>query len=68
MNKMNCDECGSPFFTESSKMSDLCPECSSKLYGYENCSHSFEKGNCRKCGWDGSVSKFLNKVEGKGES
>ena len=61
MNIVNCDECESPFFEEKSKMSNLCPECSNRLYGYENCSHSFVKGKCKKCGWNGSVSKFLQK-------
>ncbi|MBN6709660.1 hypothetical protein JFL47_11575 [Haemophilus haemoglobinophilus] len=56
-----CDECGSEYFAESSKMSDLCPDCSHYLYGYENCNHKFENGRCIYCYWNGFSSDFINK-------
>ena len=37
-----CDECESEYYQDTSKMSNLCPECSSILYGYENCVHKFK--------------------------
>ena len=40
-------------------MTELCPDCAHKLYGYPNCEHEFENGNCTKCGWNGKSSKFL---------
>lgn len=40
-----CDECQSQYKAETSKMENLCPECSHLLYGYENCRHQFENGN-----------------------
>lgn len=45
-----CDECNSPFYTESSKMAFLCPECAHQLYGYPPCEHDFSNGICHKCG------------------
>ena len=54
-----CDECGSKFLKSTSKMSSLCPECASILYGYENCNHSFKDGKCVKCLWDGSRSEYI---------
>lgn len=53
-----CDECGSEFYIDSSKMSALCPECAHQLYGYENCDHEFRDGRCIYCYWDGSRSDF----------
>jgi predicted RNA-binding Zn-ribbon protein involved in translation (DUF1610 family) len=53
-----CDECGSDYFADSSKMDKLCPQCANLLYGYENCEHSFVDGQCSKCGWDGSESEY----------
>ncbi len=44
--KVICIECESDYFKDSSKMAELCPECSSILYGYPNCKHHFENGNC----------------------
>jgi len=55
----SCNECGSAYQAEASKMEALCPECAHRLYGYENCLHEMENGRCKKCGWDGSVSTFL---------
>ena len=54
-----CDECGSRFLKSSSRMTALCPECASILYGYKNCKHRFVNGNCVKCLWDGSRSAFI---------
>lgn len=54
-----CDECGSSFYVDSSKMKKLCPECAHRLYAYENCAHVFEDVRCIKCYWDGSVSDFV---------
>lgn len=54
-----CDECESLFFSESSKMSGLCPECAHILYGYPNCAHDFRNGRCLKCYWDGSESDYI---------
>lgn len=59
-----CDECESEYYTISSRMGSLCPNCSHLLYGYDNCPHEFENGRCVKCYWNGSVSEFLNdKIE-----
>ena len=55
-----CSECESEFYTHSSKMIELCPECAHKLYGYKNCSHEFENGRCIKCYWNGNTSEYLN--------
>ncbi len=54
-----CVECGSEYLANSSKMSELCPECASVLYGYKNCNHIFENGKCIKCLWDGSRSNYI---------
>ena len=54
-----CTECGSKFLKSTSKMKELCPECSSILYGYENCKHIFKNGKCIKCLWDGSRSDYI---------
>lgn len=54
-----CDECGSLFFKERSKMKALCPECAHILYDYPNCSHHFQNGRCIFCYWDGSESDYI---------
>ncbi|MCL1994166.1 MAG: hypothetical protein FWG66_14575 [Spirochaetes bacterium] len=54
-----CDECGSNYYQDASKMESLCPECSHILYGYENCTHEFKNGRCQKCFWDGSASNYI---------
>jgi hypothetical protein len=54
-----CDECGSDYFADSSKMSNLCPECAHHLYGYPSCEHIFFADRCVSCAWDGSRSTFL---------
>jgi hypothetical protein len=58
-----CDECGSEYFVDTSRMDRLCPECAHWLYGYGNCEHAFSDGRCRKCFWDGSVSEYLRKMK-----
>jgi predicted RNA-binding Zn-ribbon protein involved in translation (DUF1610 family) len=54
-----CVECESEYYKNSSKMSCLCPDCTHQLYGYSNCLHQFENGNCNKCGWNGQTSEYL---------
>jgi predicted RNA-binding Zn-ribbon protein involved in translation (DUF1610 family) len=58
-----CDECESSYFSESSQMERLCPECAHWLYGYPNCIHEFSEGRCIKCGWDGSVSEYVLELQ-----
>ncbi|NOU59623.1 hypothetical protein ELS83_07310 [Marinifilum sp. JC070] len=65
--KQNCNECESEYFEDSSEMMGLCPNCSHILYGYPNCKHEFENGNCIKCSWNGSKSEYIkNKDEQNG--
>lgn len=61
MNKQikKCDECESEYYSDSSSMAALCPECASILYGYPNCQHKFENGRCSICYWDGSKSEYI---------
>lgn len=59
-----CDECGSEYYSHTSKLSNLCPECSHLLYDYENCAHNFENGRCVKCFWNGHTSEYLRKIVG----
>lgn len=54
-----CTECYSPYYVNSSHMGTLCPECSYWLYGYKNCDHQFENGNCITCGWNGNRSDYI---------
>ncbi|PKH52109.1 hypothetical protein CXF68_16045 [Tenacibaculum sp. Bg11-29] len=54
-----CNECNSEYYKESSKMIGICPECSFKLYGYDNCEHKFENGRCITCYWNGNISNYL---------
>lgn len=37
-----CDECGSEFYADLSKMKGLCLECANVLYGYPKCDHIIE--------------------------
>jgi hypothetical protein len=65
-NKLNiCDECGSEYYRDTSKMTSLCTECAHILYGYEKCKHAFKDGRCINCYWDGSTSHFLNSIREK---
>lgn len=57
-----CDECGSYYYSDTSKMDSMCPECAHHIYGYENCRHSFRGMYCRKCGWDGARSKYVESL------
>ena len=60
-----CDECNSEYYSDSSEMTSLCPECSHILYGYENCEHQFETGRCIKCFWNGKESEYIHKLKDK---
>ncbi|WMX13175.1 hypothetical protein [Aureispira sp. CCB-E] len=60
-----CNECNGEFYSKSSQMAGLCPECSHYLYGYENCVHIFKKERCIHCYWDGKNSEFINKKRRK---
>ena len=57
--KTVCVECESDYFKNSSEMAELCPNCAHELYGYANCEHKFDNGNCTKCGWNGKTSEYL---------
>ena len=58
-----CDECGSEYVLEKSKMKSLCPNCAHMIYGYENCKHIFEQGRCVKCLWNGNKSEYIKWLE-----
>jgi len=58
-NYKTCDECGSTFIDHSSKMQAIFSECAHVLYGYPRCEHDFVSSKCVKCGWDGSVSDYV---------
>ena len=60
-----CDECGSDFFSDTSQMANLCPECSHILYSYKNCDHQFENGSCIKCFWNGNLSYLVKNSKDK---
>ena len=60
-----CDECGSEYYSDTSQMDSLCPECSHILYGYENCRHEFKNGRCVKCFWNGNTSDYIQKLKDK---
>ena len=60
-----CDECGSKYYMKTSKMKNLCPECSHVVYGYENCDHQFENGRCTRCYWDKSRSAYIKQLIAK---
>lgn len=54
-----CDECESEYFSDTSKMDSLCPNCSYHLYGYENCKHNFIDSRCVNCYIDEKI--FIEK-------
>lgn len=54
-----CDECSNEYYSSSSAMMSLCPDCSHKLYGYPNCDHKFIHGRCAKCYWNGESSEYI---------
>lgn len=60
--KILCEECKSLYYKTTSVMESLCPECSSILYGYDNCIHIFDNNRCIKCFWDGSKSEYIKKL------
>jgi len=64
-NIKTCDECGSDYFSDTSQMTNLCPECSHILYGYESCGHQFEDGRCIKCFWNGNLSYIVKNIKYK---
>jgi hypothetical protein len=64
-NISTCDECNSKYYSGTSQMNNLCPECAHILYGYKNCEHQFENGRCIKCFWDGNGSDYINILKGK---
>ena len=60
-----CDECNSKYYSDTSQMSNLCPECAHILYGCRNCEHQFENGRCIFCFWNGNTTGYINKLKGK---
>ena len=66
--KQKCCECGSLYYKETSKMKELCPECSHHLYGYKKCDHKFKNGRCKYCYWDGSTTTFTKKITKNGKT
>lgn len=58
-----CDECGSLFFRDYSQIMRLCPECAHILYGYPNCYHHFQNGQCANCYWDGYKNDYIKHLE-----
>jgi len=57
--RRTCDECHSRYVAAASAMQNVCPECAHRLYGHPPCAHEFVGGECKTCGWDGSVSPYL---------
>ena len=62
MKTKKCLECNSDYFAEKSEMLDLCPNCSHYLYAYENCKHIFVNQSCKKCGWNGNTTNYIQKL------
>jgi len=63
LERLRCDECGSPFIQGSSAMPKLCAECAHLLYGSPACPHQFGPGgSCGRCGWDRSRSEYTAKL------
>lgn len=58
-----CDECKSQFIHSTVTMTGVCRECAHWLYGYDRCDHEFRDGCCFECGWDGSISEFVETLK-----
>ncbi len=52
-----------PFVAKTSQMRNLCAECSSILYGYQNSEHIFIDQNCDKCKWNGNTNEYVRSVK-----
>ncbi|CAL2087313.1 conserved hypothetical protein [Tenacibaculum sp. 190524A05c] len=62
LNISKCTECLSEYYSKTSEMKGLCPNCSHEIYGYKNCEHKFEDGRCIKCFWNGNLSEYITKT------
>lgn len=60
-----CDECNSEYYSDTSQMANLCPECSHVLYEYRNCEHEFSNGRCIRCFWNGNASDYIKGLKEK---
>ncbi|MEH0154197.1 hypothetical protein V6R21_08610 [Limibacter armeniacum] len=58
-----CVECGSDYYSNTTEMASLCPECAHYLYGYPKCDHQFENGRCTNCFWNGKSSAYVQKLK-----
>ncbi|QHI36606.1 hypothetical protein IMCC3317_19690 [Kordia antarctica] len=58
-----CNTCGSEFYTKTSKMKNICPECAHQIYNRHRCFHKFEDGRCIKCYWNGKTSAYALKLK-----
>lgn len=58
-----CDECGSGYVADTSRMAGLCPECAHWIYGYAVCEHAFVAGHCTRCHWDGATSDYVQQLK-----
>lgn len=63
--ELTCDECGSEYYSDTSKIARLCPHCAHFLYGYDNCNHYFNNGRCINCFWNGNIADQLKKVSSR---
>ncbi len=58
-----CKKCKSDYFTATSTIKELCPNCAHFLHGHKKCYHRFENGErCTKCYWNGAVSEFVTSI------
>ena len=58
-----CAECQSEYFSDSSVMQALCPDCAHWLYGHANCRHQFDNGRFIFCYWNGTSSDYIMKLK-----